>query len=187
MNICCIRWTTSGFSLIELLVTISVVAIMLGLAVPTFSDVREKSIVRGAAGDLLALVTQAKLEAAKRNDFVTVSVRGSGSSWCVGLQTGLTGCNCANTTCNVSQLGATAYNGARLLAAANFGGTPTTDFSIDPRMGMLRGMTGGGSLVVRSPSDGWDYRVQFTVTATAQASLCAPTGGKHSLSDYPPC
>ena len=180
-----------GFTLIELMVTVAITVVLLVLVARSFTEFREKAIVRGAAGDLMALVAQAKLEAAKRNDFVTVSVRGSGSAWCIGLQKGITGCDCTSTTlCDISQLSTGSFNGAKLDAAANFGGSPATDFSIDPRVGMLRNLSGGGSVLLRSPSDRWDYRVQFNLTATAQTNLCAPTGGsagKHKLSDYPSC
>lgn len=181
----------SGFTLVELLVTIAVVTIFAVLAVPMFVDVRERAIVRGAAGDLVTAVARARFEAAKRNDYVTVSVRGSGSAWCIGLQAGTTGCDCASTTCNIDQVSTSQLNGARLLSAANFnassGGSGSTDFSIDPRMIMLQNLAPGGSLVVRSPSDTWDYRVQFNLSSTAKTQLCSPSGAKHVLSDYPSC
>ena len=43
----------------------------------------------GASADLAAAFQQAKLEAAKRNDFVTVSVHGlAGAAWCIGWSRG---------------------------------------------------------------------------------------------------
>jgi prepilin-type N-terminal cleavage/methylation domain-containing protein len=179
-----------GFTIVELMVTLAVAAILVALAVPTYRDVRERSIVRGASGDLVALVTQAKFEAAKRNDYVTMSVRGSGSSWCIGLQIGTTGCDCSTDTCNITQVNTSELNGARLLAAADFndpgGGKGTTDVTIDPRLGMLKDLGTGGSIVVRSPSDNWDFRVQFNLSSAAKTNLCSPSGGR-SLSDYPSC
>lgn len=175
----------SGFSLIELMVVLAIAVVFVVMAAPLYTDVRERSIVRGAAGDLVAAVAQAKLEAAKRNDFVTVSVRGSGSAWCIGLQSGSTGCDCTGT-CNISQVKTTELNGARLVAAANFGGTPQTDFTIDPRLGMLSPLTASGSVIVQSATDRWDYRIQFFLSGTAQTKLCAPSSpnaGKHNLSD----
>lgn len=174
-----------------MMIAILVAAILVALAAPTYIDVRERSIVRGAVGDLVAAVTQAKLEAAKRNDSVTVSVRGGpGAAWCIGLQKGATGCDCLTATCDVDQVNTVALNGARLLTAADFnssgGGPGSTDFTIDPRMGMLLNLGSGGTLVVRSPSDNWDFRVQFNLSSTAQTSLCTPSGGR-ALSDYASC
>ncbi len=176
-----------GFTLVELMVTLAVVVIFALMAAPLFVEMRERSIVRGAAGDLVAAVAQAKFEAAKRNSFVTVSIRGSGSAWCIGVQTTATGCNCLNSTCDISQFNTSDLNRAKLLAPASFNSAATTDFTIDPRLGMLRNLDTGGTLVVRSPSDTWDYRLQFNLSPTAQTKLCTPTGGKHALSDYPSC
>ena len=176
-----------GFTLIELMITLAIALILTVMAASLFIDVRERTIARGAADSLVSAVAQAKLEAARRNDFITVSVRGSGNAWCIGLQSGTTGCDCTSATCNVTQVSTGDLSGARLLAAADFGTTPATDFSIDPRLGMLKNLTGGGSIIVQSARDSWDYRVRFTVTSTAQTQLCVPTGGKHVLSSYPSC
>lgn len=179
-----------GFTIIELMITLMIALILAVMAASLFIDVRERTIARGAADSLVSAVAQAKLEAAKRNDFITMSVRGSGAAWCIGLQTGTTGCDCLSATCNVTQVNTSDLSGARLLAAADFGTTPATDFSIDPRLGMLQNLAGGGSIVVQSARDNWDYRVQFSVTPTAQTQLCIPTGanaGKHILSSYPSC
>ena len=176
-----------GYTIIELMVTIAIAAIFMVLAAPMFVEVRERAVVRGAASDLVEAVAQAKLEAAKRNDFVTVSVRGSDNAWCIGVQSGLTGCDCtAATACTVAQVKTNELKGARLLSAADFGGTPASDFTIDPRLSMLKGLTGGGVLVVRSPS-ALDYRLQFSVTTTGQTQICQPSGGAHKLADYPSC
>lgn len=186
------RARIGGFTVIELMITILVAAVLIALAAPLYKEVRERSIVLGATGDLAAAFQQAKLEAAKRNDFVTVSVRGpAGAAWCIGVQSGATGCNCLNTTCDINQVNATQLNGARLLAAADFnipsgGGAGSTDVTIDPRLGMIRNLGSGGSLVVRSPSDNWDFRLQFNLSSTAQTSLCSPTGGR-PLSENSSC
>lgn len=174
-----------GFSLIELMIVLAVAVIFVVMAAPMYVDFRERSVVRGAAGDLVAMTQRAKLEAAKRNNFVTVSVRGSGSAWCIGLQTTSTGCDCLSATCDIDQINTVSLNGARLLSAASFNGG-STDFSIDPRLGMLSGLAAGGSLVIQSPSNRWDYRLQFNLTSTAQTNLCSPAGGR-ALSDYASC
>ena len=110
-----------GFTLIELMITLAIALILTVMAASLFIDVRERTIARGAADSLVSAVAQAKLEAARRNDFITVSVRGSGNAWCIGLQSGTTGCDCTSATCNVTQVSTGDLSGARLLAAADFG------------------------------------------------------------------
>ncbi len=175
---------TGGFTLVELMITVIVLGVLISLAVPSFRDFQQRSITRGAVADVVAAIAQARLEAAKRNDFVTVSVRGSGAAWCVGVQQGTTGCDCLSATCNIETVPTGALRGARLLAAANFNGD--NDFTIDPRLGMLSDPADAGSITVRAPSDQWDFRIRVGVTPTAQTTLCSPTGGR-TVSDYPSC
>jgi prepilin-type N-terminal cleavage/methylation domain-containing protein len=176
---------TRGFTLIELMIVVVILAIFAALAVPTFIDFRERSTVRGAANEFSAAVAVARMEAAKRNDYVTVSVRGSGAAWCVGVQQGTTGCNCLSGTCDVQTIDSGTMRGARLAAAASFNGS--TDFSIDPRLNMLSDPTAAASITVRSPSDSWDYRIQVNLSATAQTDQCMPSTSKHQISGIPGC
>lgn len=182
-----------GSTLVELLVTIVIAAILLALAVPSFADFRQRSIVRGAAGNLVAAVTQAKSESARRNNFITVSVQGSGASWCIGVQTGnvatgATECDCTAsataTTCDVTQVPASENIGARLQSAANFNGV--NYFVIDPRLGMLADTASAGTLTVLSSTTSPNYGLQFSLSATAQTKLCVPSSSK-PITDYPNC
>lgn len=61
-----------GFTLIELMVTITVAALLLAIGVPTFRDVALGSRLSATANDLLASVQLARSEAIKRNITVTV-------------------------------------------------------------------------------------------------------------------
>ena len=67
-----------GFSLIELLVTITLVAVLLVLAVPAFSGSRLNSVLRTSANNLLAGAHLARGEAIKRNSPVTLCVSADG-------------------------------------------------------------------------------------------------------------
>jgi type IV fimbrial biogenesis protein FimT len=55
-----------GFSLLELMITVSVAAILLGLAVPSFTDVIRNNRLTTAANDLLHSTQVARTEALKR-------------------------------------------------------------------------------------------------------------------------
>jgi type IV fimbrial biogenesis protein FimT len=68
-----------GFTLVELLVTISIVAILLSLAVPSFSDLILNQQVRVSAGDLQTSLFYARSEAIKRA--ADVNVVPSGGDW----------------------------------------------------------------------------------------------------------
>ena len=72
-----------GFTLIELLTVISVMAILLGLAVPSFSNFIASQRVKTVAYDLTTAFVLARSEAVKRNADVTVAAA-SGSDWTQG-------------------------------------------------------------------------------------------------------
>lgn len=56
-----------GFSLIELIVTISIVAILLAVALPSFVDTITRNRIAGAANDFVAGLNYARTEALRRN------------------------------------------------------------------------------------------------------------------------
>src|SRR5688500_13977588 len=89
------RSRAAGFSLVELMVTLAMLAILVALAAPAFSDFQERSAVRGATEQFVGLIAQARFEAAKRNRPVSVTVTRDGELWCGGAIEGdATTCNC---------------------------------------------------------------------------------------------
>jgi type IV fimbrial biogenesis protein FimT len=69
-----------GFTLVELMVTLLVLAILLGLAVPSFRDASLSSRLTGYANDLVAGVQIARSEAIKRNATVTLCASEDGAT-----------------------------------------------------------------------------------------------------------
>jgi type IV fimbrial biogenesis protein FimT len=65
-----------GFTLLELMITIALVAIVLGLGVPSFIDFMRNSRLAGTANDLLADLNLARTEAIKRHVPVTLCASG---------------------------------------------------------------------------------------------------------------
>lgn len=61
-----------GFSLIELMVTILVAAILLAIAVPSFRDVIHRNEVSSASNELLASMSYARTEAITRGQLVSM-------------------------------------------------------------------------------------------------------------------
>ncbi|MHB8473215.1 MAG: GspH/FimT family pseudopilin [Gammaproteobacteria bacterium] len=79
----------SGFTLIELVVTISVAAILMALAVPSFRSTIQNNRVTGQANEFITSLTMARSEAVKRgrNAYVCISSDGAtckGTNWAVG-------------------------------------------------------------------------------------------------------
>ena len=71
-----------GFTLFELLITVTIVAILASFAMPSMIDLIQGAAVRTAASDLYASLLQARSEAVKQR--ATVTVAPVGATWATG-------------------------------------------------------------------------------------------------------
>jgi type IV fimbrial biogenesis protein FimT len=78
-----LRRAARGFTLIELMVTLTILAIMLGLGVPAFRNFTDGQKVKSASYELSTSFAIARSEAIKRNTSVTIAPVTSGS-WASG-------------------------------------------------------------------------------------------------------
>jgi type IV fimbrial biogenesis protein FimT len=86
-----------GFTLIELMVAIAVLAVLLGIAVPSFNDATLSSKLGSYANYMVASTNLARGEAIKRNATITICISTDGTTcattggweqgWIVGCQT----------------------------------------------------------------------------------------------------
>ena len=72
-----------GFTLVELLITMTVMVVLLGIAVPSFKNFTASQRVKAAAYDLAATLLLARSEAVKRNKAITIAPA-SGTDWSTG-------------------------------------------------------------------------------------------------------
>jgi len=84
-----------GFTLLEVMIVVTIVAIILTMAVPTFKSIFEKRQVVSAAEQILSFIEVARGEAIKRNQKVNISWSSPGGhnvNWCIGAA--LITCDC---------------------------------------------------------------------------------------------
>lgn len=183
-----------GVTLIELMVTLAVLAILMVVAIPSFVDFRERAAVRGAGDQLVSFWANAKLEALKRDQLITVNVRKSGTKMCMGATTVATGCNCFTAgACDVGQfpkddsdVAQAEWRGATMVGQPNLGLTDNDDVglaSIDPKRGYLTSSMDVGGMTIQSPGSN-SFRLRLYVDRWARPYLCAPTDSPRILPDY---
>lgn len=67
-----------GFTLLELMATITVLGVLLAMAIPSFQEMIERNKVTSAANNLLSSILLARSEAIKREQTISVA---KGSTW----------------------------------------------------------------------------------------------------------
>jgi type IV fimbrial biogenesis protein FimT len=65
--------THHGFTVIELMISLAVLAIITSLALPSYRNILEKRQVTSGAEQIGAFLSLAQLESVKRNQFVAVN------------------------------------------------------------------------------------------------------------------
>ncbi|MDQ3618189.1 MAG: prepilin-type N-terminal cleavage/methylation domain-containing protein [Pseudomonadota bacterium] len=184
-----------GFTLIELMVALAVLAVMFVAAAPSFADFFERYRLRSAVDDTVSLFATARQGAVEEDRNVNVAVGGDTSNWCVGAvqqavpglyqPVGLTptACNCvtAPNTCVVNGETLVVDGSGRPGVKLAAGGTT---FAYDSKNGTLADLTATPSVEFISPSD--KYRLRVLVSALGQARACVPAG-KRPIPGYPSC
>jgi prepilin-type N-terminal cleavage/methylation domain-containing protein len=183
-----------GFTLIELMVTVVVAAILLALATPSFADFIDRYRLRGVTDDVVNFVNNARAESVKQGRDVNVAFKGTTSVWCIGANAAAeptnagdaipaaAACDCSTdaTSCKVGGeqrvFGTDSDNGVVLSAVP-------ADFTFDNRLGTVSPL-GTTTVTLTSPRKRFD--LQLTVTALGQASLCVPSG-KRAITGVPSC
>lgn len=66
------RKQTRGFTIVELMVTLAVAAVLMGMAVPAFNDFVSQRRMASRSNDFLLAITYARSEAIRRNTVVSV-------------------------------------------------------------------------------------------------------------------
>lgn len=171
-----------GITLIDLLVTVSIIAIVAGVAAPSISTMVERSNINEVLQRLRADVDFARSEAIRRNQDVYLSFRtGAGSCW--GVNEGAV-CNCA--AANDCQVDAGGVPRTRQVSLANIGGLQfdnanTTIPAITGRVSLRFSPRGTVASVGHIEVDSANMNGRVLVNPIGRARLCSD-----ALSSLPP-
>ena len=183
----------SGFTLIELMVTISVLAVVLILAIPSFQAFFERGRLRGATDEVVAVLATARGEAVKSGRNVTVAFDKDGDDWCVGANQAVTPasgspysdsikCDCFGNSCLVDGV-------VRVVRSSSHPGVGIVDlpdpdsFTFDGKQGVLTDLE---SMEVNFLSPDESYQLRLNISPLGQSRSCVPTGQK-AIAGVPAC
>jgi type II secretion system protein H len=186
----------SGFTLIELVLVLTVVGIAIALATPSWDKANQKRRVTNAAEQAAAFIALAQGEAQKRNQPVSLSYnRSGGQEWCIGAVTSPGGCDCTETDttsaeyCAIdgvaSTLQAADHPTLNLLDAADRQpGSGDASVTFDPIRGILQ--PAGDALRLTFESGGGAFQLRLSLSPTGLLMICNPAVDKQ-VAGYPAC
>jgi len=113
------RPTQEGFTLVELMVAVSILGVLVALALPAYRDMVQNSMIRGAAESIQTGLQQARIEAIRRNARVQfVMPIATNSAWTIGCVTVAADCPALITERKNSEGSSSAVTVTRTPAAA---------------------------------------------------------------------
>jgi prepilin-type N-terminal cleavage/methylation domain-containing protein len=205
-----------GFTLIELMITMVIAAILIALAAPTYNSFVQKRELTAVAEGIKSFIDTARQEAVKRNEEVTVSWYSAGvhsTRWCIGLSVGTDHCNCMQTTVTECVIDSVPYRlwqpdfpraGTQFLHAEP-DETTKAFFSFDPVRGVLDIDNLHSELVSRidnenyiflvhsdtrdtndSGNSRW-YELQMKLSYTGRFTICTDASNKRIIGGFPEC
>lgn len=182
----------AGVTLVELMIGVAVLAILLVVAAPSFSEYFEKGRVKGAVDELTNFLALARNEATKRDRNVRIVAGGAPDAWCFGANASpepvptapvgaATACDCTVATqCTVAgtrmTFDSTRYLGVTIDAVDD-------DFTYDRKLGSLTTLV-GTQMVFNSQTGRFGLRVN--VSPMGHARACVPPG-ELSMPGYAAC
>ncbi len=86
-----------GFTIVELMVVIAMVAVLITLAIPSFRDIIERKAVGGAAEAAYEQLQRARSQALKRSKAIVVDFNVNGTNWAIGFTDKTAGCDAEET------------------------------------------------------------------------------------------
>jgi type IV fimbrial biogenesis protein FimT len=169
--------THKGFTVIELLIVVAVIAIITSLALPSYRTIIEKRQVTSGAEKLGAFLSAVQMEAVKRSENITVSYsRTDADTWCIGIVTGLTACDCTDTSiatadCKIDDQVRIINDSDMMYSGIMSGMDGDGSFVYDPARGLMVDLT--DAMELELVSDNNSYALNVQLTATGRVKTCS--------------
>ena len=197
-------FSNKGFTLIEMMIVVGVIAIILSLALPSYRSIIEKRQVTSGAEQLAGFVSAVQMEAVRRNEPIAVRyMRTDQENWCIGLSLGPTACDCEQTSVLASDF--CQIDGAMMkLVQTDFvdlgfeffhAADTDSSFSFDPVRGTI---ANNESSLFSNPymfylhndmkvDEQRFYELQLKINRTGRIHICADDDRRSTIGGYPAC
>lgn len=191
-----IRTYVRGFTLIELMVSLSVLAILMVVAVPSFVSFRQRTALDGAAQQLSSSWNEARFEALRRDQLLKVTLLNNSGALCFGVSetsnpADSTPCDCfASDPAAADYCDVTVYPGSGVdWKGVTASGTPTMGSNtgvvvIDPKRGGITDSSDWGRVSLLAPEGTADYRLDFYIDTRGRAVICEPANAPDKMPRY---
>jgi type IV fimbrial biogenesis protein FimT len=167
------------------MVTVAVLAILLALASPSFSDFFQRYRLRGAADKVVNTLASARAEAVMRNRDVSVVFKGSAGAWCMGANAAADPTTLGEMVGNAAPCDCTVANSCKVSDGRQLVVTTSevNGVTLSPNPGalMFSKATGGTSPVgtianttLASPNG--KFKLRLDVSPLGRTTLCVPSG-----------
>ena len=181
----------SGFTLVEVMLTVVMIALTLALAIPSFKDQVDKRHLTNATEQIVSFVNTTQGIASRTNQVITVSYsRTDANEWCVGATVGDTPCDCTETESDAADFCAidgqkyvldnTHTGNLELMNAINGDGA----YAFDPIRGIFTDMNDALEMKLRSRDD--DFRLNVQVNSVGRVTTCSDSAS-HAVPGYHIC
>ncbi len=179
-----------GFTIMELMITVSILTILVTIAVPGMNSYMDKRKLINATEAIYSQLVYARSEAISRSANVAVRIVGTDSThWAIGVSTN-NACNPALTDPNaagacVLTVSGTNTNVLKHIVSTDYPGVELGDGAVDHTINFnpTRGTIGTGEDGMAVLRYG-NYVLQIIVTPIGRARICSPGSGKGG---YPQC
>lgn len=189
------RRHSRGFSIVEMMIALVLIAIGSALALPSYQTMIEKRHLSRGAEQLMAFMNSAQSRSIQWNERLNVSWNRTGDTeWCVGANLGNTVCNCTVTDttsasyCDINDapwiFGSDVAGDRVLLKSISGDDGGDNAYSFDPERGLFINLN--DSLAFEMESKNQNYKVELRITNTGQASMCS-TDADHAIPGYSVC
>lgn len=147
---------SAGFTIIELLIALTLVAILVAVAIPSYQSLRQEQMVKAATQAVYMDMMLLKSEAIKRNKPITFKIFNAGQpDWCYRIAIDTTCDSCADTCSSIEgRKGVDADEFGNVILDSNFGKSGTAiALEFNNRRGVFKSLYGGfgnGSICLKN-------------------------------------